>query len=156
MVGLTALWLPIILSAVVVFIVSTIIHMATPWHKNDYKKIHEEGKVLDALRPFNIPVGDYMAPTAGSMEEMKCKEYEEKVKKGPVIILTVRPNQMWKMGSTMGLWFVYSLVVGFFAAYIAGRALSEGALYLQVFRFIGASAFMGYSLALLQHSIWYG
>lgn len=40
-------------------------------------------------------------------------------------------------------------------AYIAGRALGSGANYLAVFRFAGASAFMGYSLALLQNSIWY-
>jgi hypothetical protein len=94
MVGLTALWLPIILSAVVVFIVSTIIHMANPWHKKDYKRIPVEGKVLGALRPFNIPLGDYMAPTPNSMKEMKSTEYAERVKKGPVVVLTVRPNEM--------------------------------------------------------------
>jgi hypothetical protein len=156
MVELTALWLPILLSAVVVFIVSSIIHMATPWHKGDYKKIPDEGKVLDALRPFNLPVGDYMAPQASSMQDMKSTEFCDKIKKGPVVILTVRPNEMWNMGSTLGMWFLYSVVVSFFAAYIAGRALPIGADYLQVFRFIGASAFMGYSLALWQHAIWYG
>ncbi|PKL81784.1 MAG: hypothetical protein CVV24_13485 [Ignavibacteriae bacterium HGW-Ignavibacteriae-3] len=156
MTELTALWLPILLSAVVVFIVSSIIHMATSWHKNDYKKIPDEGKVLDALRPFGIPTGDYMAPQAASMDDMKSAEYAEKVKKGPVVILTVRPNAMWNMGATLGLWFLYSVVVGLFAAYIAGRALPVGAHYLQVFRFVGASAFMGYTFALWQQSIWYG
>ena len=156
MTELTALWLPILLSAVAVFIISSIIHMATPLHKNDFKKLPDEAKILDALRSFNIPVGDYMAPTAGSMEEMKSDGYKEKVKKGPVIVLTVRPNEMWNMGKTMGGWFLYSLVVSFFAAYIASRALPVGANYLQVFRFIGASAFMGYSFALWQQAIWYG
>ncbi len=156
MTELTALWLPILLSAVVVFIISSIIHMATPLHKNDFKKLPDEAKVLDSLRSFNIPEGDYMAPTAGSMEEMKSDGYKEKVKKGPVIVLTVRPNEMWNMGKTMGGWFLYSLVVSFFAAYIASRALPVGANYLQVFRFIGASAFMGYSFALWQQAIWYG
>jgi len=156
MVGLTSLWLPILLSAVVVFIVSSIIHMLLPWHKNDYKKIPDEGKVLDALRPFNIPPGDYMAPLASSMEDMKSTEFAEKMKKGPVVIVTVKPNGMWKMGPTMFLWFLYSVVVGFFAAYIAGRALHVGAHYLEVFRFVGATAFMGYSFALWQFSIWYG
>lgn len=156
MVELTALWLPILLSAVVVFIVSSIIHMATPWHKNDYKKIPDEGKVLDALRPFNLPTGDYMAPQAASMDDMKSAEYADRVKKGPVVILTIRPNEMWNMGATLGMWFLYSIVVGLFAAYIAGRALPEGAHYLQVFRFVGASAFMGYAFALWQQSIWYG
>ena len=155
MVGLTALWLPILLSAVVVFIISSIIHTLTPWHKGEYPKLPNEDKISDALRPFNIPPGDYMLPRGSSMAEMKSVEFAEKFKKGPVMIVTVKPNGMWKMGPTMFLWFLYSVVVGFFAAYIAGRALPMGATYLQVFRFVGASAFMGYSLALLQISIWY-
>ena len=59
------------------------------------------------------------------------------------------------MGKNLVLWFLYSMVVGLFAAYIAGRALEPGAHYLQVFRFAGATAFVGYSLALWQMVIWY-
>jgi hypothetical protein len=59
------------------------------------------------------------------------------------------------MATPLLLWFLYSIVVSFFAAYIAGRALGPGASYLAVFRFVGAASFMGYSLALLQNSIWY-
>ena len=59
------------------------------------------------------------------------------------------------MGKSLLLWFVYVVVVTIFAAYIAGRALGPGTHYLLVFRFVGASAFMGYSLALPQQSIWY-
>ena len=156
MTELTALWLPILLSAVVVFIVSSIMHMVTPWHKSDYKKIPDESKVLNALRPFSIPPGDYMAPQASSMENMKSPEFAEKIKKGPVVILAVRPNEMWKMVPTLGLWFLYSVVVGFFAAYIASRALPNTATYLQIFRFVGATAFMGYTFSIWQFSIWYG
>lgn len=156
MTSLFSLWLPIILSAVVVFIASTIIHMLLPWHKNDYLKIPEEDKVLNALRPFKIPPGDYMAPRVSKREDLRSPEFLEKMDKGPVMVLTVRPNGMWKMGSTMFLWFVYSLMVSLFSAYITSRALPEGAHYLQVFRFIGASAFMGYSFALWQMYIWYG
>ena len=54
------------------------------------------------------------------------------------------------------LWFLYAIVVGVFAAYIAGRALQPGSHYLQVFRFAGCTAFIGYSLALAQQSIWSG
>ncbi len=49
---------------------------------------------------------------------------------------------------------MYILVVNTFAAYIAGRALGPGVDYLAVFRFVGAAAFLGYSLALAQSSIW--
>jgi hypothetical protein len=55
----------------------------------------------------------------------------------------------------MILWFLYSVVVGVFAAYVAGRALPAGARYLSVYRFAGATAFIGYSAALWQLSIWY-
>ena len=36
MVGLAALWLPILLSAVIVFVASSLIHMVSGWHKSDY------------------------------------------------------------------------------------------------------------------------
>jgi len=59
------------------------------------------------------------------------------------------------MGKSLVLWFLYCLLIGLFAAYLAGRALGPGAHYLSVFRFVGAAAFGGYALALLQNSIWY-
>ena len=156
MTSLFSLWLPILLSAVVVFIVSSLIHSLLPWHKNDYPQIPNESKVMDALRPLAIPPGDYMVPRGSSMEEMKSSAFTEKLNKGPVMIVTVKPNGEWKMGPIMFLWFLYSLIVNFFAAYIASRALPAGAYYLQVFRLVGASAFMGYSFALWQMYVWYG
>ena len=49
--GLTlALWLPILLSAVFVFIVSSIIHMTPLWHKNDYPAMPNQDQVTAALR----------------------------------------------------------------------------------------------------------
>lgn len=155
MTGLSALWLPILLSSVVVFVVSSIIHMALPWHKNDYPRIPDEDKFRDALKPLAIPPGDYMIPRASDMKEMRSPEFAEKMKNGPVMVLTVLPNGPVPMGRNLALWFVYSLVVGTFAAYIAGRALPVGSPYLGVFRFVGAGAFLGYSVALWQMTIWY-
>lgn len=155
MITLDMLWLPILLSAVFVFLVSSVIHMALPWHKGDYSKVPNEGKVMDALRPFAIPPGDYMMPRASSMKDMGSPEFTEKMKKGPVMIFTVVPNGPATMGKSLTLWFLYSVLVGFFAAYLTGRTLSVGADYLEVFRYIGTTAFLGYSLALLQTSIWY-
>ena len=155
MTGLESLWLPILLSSVIVFVASSLIHMATPWHKGEYPKLPEEDKVMDALRPFGIPPGDYMAPRASSMEEMRSPDFAEKMKKGPVLVLTVMPSGSMAMGTNLVLWFLYSLAIGVFAAYVAGRALPAGAPYLAVFRFAGVTAFLGYSLALWQMSIWY-
>ncbi len=75
--------------------------------------------------------------------------------KGPVVIMTVLPGGQMGMASSMILWFIYSVIIGIFAAYIAGHALVPGAHYLAVFRFAGCTAFVGYSLALMQNSIWY-
>lgn len=155
MVALSMLWLPILLSAVIVFVASSIIHMALPWHKNDYLAVPDQDKVMDALRPFGIPPGDYMLPRCATMEEMKTPEFREKLNKGPVAIMTVMPNGQWSMGRNLVLWFLYSVVVSFFAAYITSHALPPGAHYLRVFQLVGATAFIGYALALWQMSIWY-
>ncbi len=155
MTGLTALWLPILLSAVFVFVASSVIHMFTPWHKGDFPALPNEDAFRGTVGPMNIPPGDYMVPRAASMDDMKSPEFKAKMTKGPVVIMTVRPNGEMGMGRSLGLWFVYSLVVGVFAAYITGRALGQSSPYLSVFRFAGATAFMGYTLALWQVHIWY-
>jgi hypothetical protein len=155
MVGLSALWLPILLSAVIVFVVSSVIHMALSWHKNDYAKVPNEDQVMAALRPFAMPSGDYMMPRPASTQELGSPEFAEKLKQGPVMFFTVMPNRLMPMAKNLVLWFLYSAVVAFFAAYVAGRALPAGAPYLRVFQLVGVTAFIGYSVALWQMSIWY-
>jgi len=155
MTALSALWLPILLSAVFVFMASSLIHMVLPWHKSDYPKLPNEQKVMDALRPLALAPGDYMIPRPSSRQEMQSPEFAAKMKAGPVMVLTVMPNGAMSMGRNLGLWFVYCVAVGLFAAYVAGRAVPPGAVYLRVFRFAGATAFIGYAVALWQMSIWY-
>jgi hypothetical protein len=155
MTTLYSLWLPILLSSVIVFLASSVIHMASPWHKSDYPRVPNEDKVMDALRPLAIPPGDYMVPRLSSAQHMRSPEFLEKMNKGPVMVLTVLPNGPTPMAKNLVLWFLYSAVVGVFAAYVAGRALPVGARYLSVFRFAGVSAFLGHSVALWQMSIWY-
>jgi hypothetical protein len=150
-----SLGIPILVSAVIVFVASSIIHMVLPFHRNDLQKLAKENEVMDVLRRFNIPPGDYLVPHAGSPAGMKKPEFLEKMKKGPIVLMTIAPGGPPSMGTNLLLWFLYSVVVSVFAGYIASRALGPGANYLAVFRFVGASAFMGYSLALLQNSIWY-
>jgi len=154
-VPILSLWLPILLSAVVVFILSSLIHMVLGYHANDFRKIPDEDALTDALRKFNIPPGEYMLPYTTSREEMKSAGFKAKVEKGPRAILTVMPGGPVSMKTELILWFVYSVVIGIFAAYVAGRALPEGASYLSVFRFVGVTAFCCYSVAGWQTSIWF-
>jgi hypothetical protein len=150
-----SLWLPILLSAVIVFVVSSIIHMLLPYHRSDFGKLPAEDEVMDALRKFDIPPGDYVMPCAGSPKEMGTPEFTEKVTKGPVAFITMLPSGRPSMVKNLVQWFIYCIVVGGFAAYIAGRALEPGAHYLAVFRFAGCTALIGYAVALWQNSIWY-
>jgi hypothetical protein len=155
MVGLSSLWLPILISAVFVFVASSVIHMASPWHKNDYPKLGKEDQVLDALRPLSIPPGDYMMPRPSGREEMRSPAFADKLKRGPVVVMTVWESGGMSMTSNLVQWFLYCIAISLFAAYIAGRALPMGVPYLRVFRFAGATAFIGYAAALWQMSIWY-
>jgi hypothetical protein len=155
MVPIVSLWLPILVSAVFVFLASSFIHMVLPIHAGDYRRLPSEDAVMESLRKHNIPPGDYLLPRAGSMKDMANPAFIDKMTKGPVAMMTVMPSGRPSMGPQLASWFVYCVVVGVFAAYIAGRALGPDAHYLAVFRFAGATAFIGYSLALWQNTIWY-
>lgn len=155
MVTVTSLWLPILVSAAFVFLVSSLIHMLLTYHRSDCKKVPAEDEVMEALGKAKIPPGDYIIPHCTGPKEMKDPEVMEKMNKGPVVYMTVMPSGPPAMGKNLVLWFIYSIVVGIFAAYISGRALAPGAHYLQVFRFAGCTAFIGYALAFWQDSIWY-
>ncbi len=155
MVPIMSLWLPILLAAVIVFVASSVIHMLLPYHRTDFAGLPAEDDVMEALRRFEIPPGDYVMPCPGGPKGMSDPEFVEKMRKGPVAFMTVMPPGRPSMRNSLIQWFVYCVVVGIFSAYIAGRALESGAPYLAVFRFVGTTAFLGYALALWQNSIWY-
>jgi hypothetical protein len=155
MTGILSLIVPIVVSSVIVFVASSLVHMVLPWHKNDYPKLPNEDQVAAALRPLAIPPGDYLLPRPATRAEMRSPEFDEKMKRGPVVLMTVMPNGPMAMGRSLILWFVNLLVVGVLAAYVTGRALPHGAPYLRVFRFAGTTAFIAYAVALWQLSIWY-
>lgn len=156
MVALTALWLPIVLSAVFVFAASAIAHMVLTYHRTDFKKLPGEDKVLEALRGANLAPGAYAFPHMSSAKEMGSPAMLEKYKQGPVGIAMVLPSGPPSLGKNLGLWFGYCLVVGVFVAYIAGRTLSAGTEYLAVFRITGAVAFLGFAAGDLVDTIWKG
>jgi hypothetical protein len=129
--------------------------MAPLWHRGDYPKVPKEDQLRDALRPLAIPQGEYMVPRAVSTEEMRSPGFLQKMKEGPVLILTVLQNEPMSMGQNLILWFLYTVVVSIFSAYVAGRTLAPATPYLRVFQIVGATAFIGYAVALWQMWIWY-
>lgn len=156
MVAITALWLPILLSAVIVFVASSIIHMVLPIHKSDYHKIPEEDRVLDAIRVAGASPGQIYFFPYTTHKEMKSPATVERFKRGPVGLLTMIPSGPPRMGKNLLQWFVYCIVVAIFVAYLTGRTRNAGTQYLEVFRVAGTTAFLGYAVAQIQDSIWKG
>ena len=156
MVSLTALWLPILVSAALVFVASSILHMVLPFHKSDYRKLPEEEKVMDALRAAGVTPGPAYHFPHCEHKDMKSPEMVEKFKKGPIGLLTMFPSGPPAMGKFLGMWFLYCLIVGVFTAYLTGRTVAPGTVYLAVFRVAGTVAFMGYGLGHFVDSVWKG
>jgi hypothetical protein len=154
-VSLAALWLPIVFSAVIVFVASSIMHMVLPYHRSDYSQLPDEEKLLAALRPSNLKRGLYVFPFA-THQTMKSPEIVEKYKQGPVGFLTIMPSGPPAMPKFLVQWFVYCLLIGFFVAYLTGRTVAAGTPYLAVFRVAGTAAFFAHGLGRLSDGIWKG
>ncbi len=153
------LWLPIAVSAVLVFIASSLIHMVIQWHKTDYNKLANEDEVRVALRASNATPAQYVIPYCAGMKEMQAPEMQKKFVEGPIAFITLRPPGVPKMGGALGGWFVYILVVCAVAAYIAHKTLTPmgpEVNSLQVCRVVSALAFLAYGGGSVQQGIWMG
>jgi len=155
MVALSALWLPILLSAVIVFVASSIMHMVLPYHKGDYRQLPNEEGLLSTLRSASLKPGLYIFPYCDH-KDMKSPAVQEKFKQGPVGMMTIRPSGVPAMPKFLVQWFVYCLVIGFFVAYLTGHTVGPNTHYLAVFRVAGTAAFLAYGLGNLSNGIWKG
>jgi hypothetical protein len=155
MVPLAALWLPIVLSAVIVFVASSVIHMLLPYHRSDYRQLPDEDKILGALRTVTLTRGLYVFPYC-THKDMNSPTLAEKRKQGPVGFMTILPSGPPVMAKFLVQWFVFCLVIGFFVAYLTGHTVPPGAPYPAVFRVVGTAAFLAYGLGNLSNGIWKG
>ncbi len=156
MVSLVALWLPVVLAAVLVFVVSSIVHMVLPYHRHDKKGLPDEEAARAALGKQDLAPGQYGIPYVSDMKQMKDPAFVRKLEEGPVAFLTVLPKGQCKMWKNLVQWFVYSIALSVCVAYLAGRALPPGTAYLLVFRVTGTAAWLGYSGAVVADGIWQG
>jgi hypothetical protein len=171
MAALTALWLPILLSAAAVWIASALAWMLMPHHKGDFRQLTNEDDVMAAVRKLAIAPGIYFFPHMKDCNKAKMDPVaKEKYEKGPHGMLQVWPPDMFgKMGRNMALSFVFYIIVGVFVAYLATLAIpvdapADGALagllgrpdFMTVFRFTGTAAVMAYCMAQIPHQIWFG
>jgi hypothetical protein len=156
MVAIAALWLPILVATVLVFVASSVIWMALPYHKSDTRRLPDEGAALEPLIKQDLAPGTYRFPWADDMKQMQEPAFVEKLDRGPVGLLTVMPKGQFPMGKTLGLWALYALAIGVLVAYVTGRTLAPDAHYLEVFRVAGTVAFLAYAGGQLPDAIWWG
>lgn len=150
---LTTLWMPVLLSAVIVFIASSILHVVSPHHRSDYKKLPDEEAARAAMR--GVPPGLYMIPYC-SHDKAQREAAKDKFKDGPVAAVTMRPSGEINMGTYLVQWFLYCVLVSYFVAYVALHTLPTGTRYPQVFRIVGAAAFLAYGVSQVANGIWKG
>lgn len=153
---LTELWLAILVATVVVFIASSVIHMALPYHRNDAGKLPGEEGVMDAVRDAGVKPGVYTFPRPDNMKEWCSPEMKQRLERGPAGWLTVLTPAGFSMGRSLPLWFLQSLIISLLAAYIAWHALTPGARYLDVFQIVGPACILGYCVGHMHDSIWKG
>ena len=153
---LSALWLPILLSAVIVFVASSIIHMLLKYHNRDYTKLPNEDAVRAALRAGNPAPKQYIIPYCSDMKEMSSPEMQQKFIEGPVGVLNLKPPGLPKMGPSLAQWFLFCLVVSYFIGYVGSHTLPNGATYMRVFQNLGTVGFLGYAAGTVPAAIWMG
>ena len=153
---LSVLWLPIVLSAVLVFILSAIIHMVLKYHNSDYSRLPNEDAVRAAIRSGDPAPRQYVIPYAAEMKEMESPEMRQKYMEGPIAVLNLKRPGPFTMGPALTQWFLFTLMVSLFVAYVAAHSIPPGAQYLHVFRIVGAVGFLAYATGQLPAAIWMG
>jgi len=156
MVAFTQLLIPILLSAVLVFVASSLIHMVVRWHNPDYRKLANEDEVRAALRKGAPVPGLYVIPHCLHGQDAASPEMQAKFAEGPNASLYVKPSGPIQLGPFLGKWFVYCVVVSALVAYLTKSVLASGTPYLTVFRVAGTGAWLAYAWQGPSDSIWKG
>jgi hypothetical protein len=153
---LVGLWLPILVSSVLVFVASSLVWNVFGAHKWHIRGLPDEPAAREALAKQAVAPGMYTIPYAAGPAPMKDPAFQEKLAKGPVAVITVRAPGLPNMGSFLGCWFLYLLFVSYAVALACGQSLPRGEEPLLVFKVAGLVAFAGYSFAQIPNAIWWG
>lgn len=155
MVTFAQLLLPLLASAVLVFIASSLIHMVLRWHASDYRELPNEDEVAAALRRSGVGSGQYQLPYCKDMKQMQTPEMQQKLREGPQGLLVLRPAGMPSMGKPLALWFGVTVFVSGVAGCILATTLGPGAAASQVFHIAALIAFAAYGTGSVVDAIWF-
>jgi len=150
------LWLPILLSAVLVFFGGFILNAVLPHHRSDYRKLEDEDGLMQALRSSGQGAGNFMFPHVTSHSELKDEAVKERMEAGPMGFVYMVPPTASVHGKQLIQYFLYAAIVSAGIAYAAGISIPRGADYLVVFRFVGTVAWLTYAGYIAVESIFYG
>jgi len=153
---LPQLWLPVLVTAVAVFIASSLIHMVLKWHNSDYKKLSNEEAVRDAIRAGAPAPGQYVLPHCADMKDMQGEAMQKKFIDGPVGFLTLRKIGPPSMGGSLIQWFTYTLLVAAIAGAMALRILGVHGSAHGAGHLVGLVSFLTYTGGSVQTGIWMG
>ncbi len=154
MVPLEQLWIPIVLSAVLVFAMSSLIHMVFKWHNSEYHGVANEDEVRRVLRG-NAP-GTYVIPYCPDHKDLKKPEVQQKFIEGPTGMLNLMQPGPPKMGAALGQWFALNLVIAIVVGYLAAHSVPLGAGFLAVARNVSLVTFLAYAGGSAANAIWMG
>jgi hypothetical protein len=152
--SIVSLYLPILVSAALVWIASALVWMVFPWHKKDHSRTPDEEAVRAALKA--APPGLYSLPHCADHKAFKEPELRKKFEEGPIAMITIMPSGMPTMGGKLLGSFIYYVVVGILCAYLLTRTAATNGTYLDIFRVTGTVAFIAYGVAYVQDSVWFG
>jgi len=157
---ITTLWLPILASAVAVWVISAVFWMAIGHHKKDFDKLPDEAAFIAAVKSLNIPPGNYGYPFYGDHKACNTPEAKKAFMEGPVGLLN-----NWKPGMAMGksmvLTFLVYLVVSVFIAYLAWHVFHNGPVsgarpaFTDIMRIAGTAGVLAYSFSFIPGGIWF-
>jgi len=155
MVNMRELWEPILLSSAGVFISSAVIWMALGYHKNDAVGVKNEEALRKALKEQDLAPNQYVIPYCPDQKERATPEFQQKLKDGPLALLTMRAPGVLDMKRMLGAWFFHLFIVTSIIAYVAGRTLPHGLSFLTIFRAVATIAWLAHAGALPTASIFW-
>ena len=150
------LWLPVLATAIAVFVASSLIHMVIQWHKSDYRKLLNEDAVRDAIRAGSPAPGQYFLPYCAEMKDMQNPAMQQKFAEGPIGFLTVKRNGPPAMGASLVNWFLYVLVISAISGAIAMRVFGAWGNASGAGHLVGLVSFLTYTGGSVQMGIWMG
>ncbi|NKF24134.1 hypothetical protein [Solimonas marina] len=156
MMSIVLLWLPVLLSAVGVFVASSFVHMVFRWHNADYRPLPNEDEVSALLRRAGAAPGQYVLPYCADMKQLQSAPMQERFAAGPNGLLILRGNGPVNMGRQLGLWLLLTLLVSLIVAAVASAALPLGAIRHQVFHVCALIALAAYACGSISDGIWKG